>query len=122
MKLFDPAEEREELDGDVGYRFALDAHFDDYRNEGALAAAASFRLIDAVYCVLVGYDDPAQQLLERAFEWVTIDIANGEKPRDYAPDGTEAKRYETLAMCNWWCMASTMSIASALSLNTKNAF
>ena len=101
MKVFDPAEEREELDGDVGYRFALDADFEEYRSEGALAAAASFRLIDAVYCLLVGYDNPAKQLLKRAFEWVTIGIDKGEKPRDYAPDGTEAEQYETLAMCNW---------------------
>src|SRR5215472_17374067 len=101
MKVFDPAEEREELDGDVGYRVALDAEFYEYKSEGALGGSASFRLIDAVYCLLVGYDDPARQLLKRAFDWVTTAIKEDEKPSDYGPDGTEALRYETLAMCNW---------------------
>src|SRR6478672_3879244 len=101
MKVFDPDSKREQLDGDVGYRFALGSDFDEYRSEGALASAASFHLIDAVYCLLVGYDDPADQLLKHAFDWVSIAINEGEKPRDYAPDGTEAERYETLAICNW---------------------
>src|SRR5262252_9741657 len=101
MKIFDPAEERKELDGDVGYRFDLSEDFDEVRTEGALASVASTYVIDAIYCLLVGYDDPAQQLLERAYDWVTIGIGEGEKPEDYARDGSEAEDFETLAMCNW---------------------
>src|SRR5215469_14931404 len=102
MKIFDPAEERKQLDSDdVGYRCDLSDDFDEFRSEGALASGASFDLIQAVYCLLVGYDNPAEQLLKIAFDWVTIAIDEGEKPEDYAPDGTEAEQYETLAMCNW---------------------
>jgi hypothetical protein len=101
MKSFDPFEERKQLDGDVGYRFDLSDDFDEVRGESALARCASAYLIDALYCILVGYDDPAQQLLKRAFDWVTLAIKEGETPRDYAPDGTEAEQYEILAMCNW---------------------
>jgi hypothetical protein len=101
MKIFDPAEERRQLDGDVGYRVVLDFDFEESRNLGGLASSASAYLIDAIYALLVGYDDPAQQLLERAFDWVTIAIKEGERPRDYGPDGTEAQRYETLGMCAW---------------------
>src|SRR5215471_17242288 len=101
MKVFDAGEKREQLDGDVGYRFALSSDFEEFRNEGALASGAGFDLIDAVYCLLVGYNDPAEQLLRRAFEWATIAIVEEEKPRDYAKDGTEAQWYEALAMCNW---------------------
>jgi len=101
MKIFDPAEERQQLDGDVGYRFDLSDDFNEVRTEGALTSVASTYVIDAIYCLLVGYDDPADQLLKRAYDWVTIGISEGEKPQDYAPDGTEAEQYETLAMCNW---------------------
>jgi len=101
MKIFDPAEERRQLDGDVGYRVVLDFDFEESRSVGGLASSASAYLIDAIYALLVGYDDPAQQLLKRAFDWVTIAIKEGETPRDYGPDGTEALRYGTLAMCNW---------------------
>jgi len=101
MKVFDPAEKRRQLDGHVGYLFDLSDDFDEVRSEGALASCASADIIDAVYCILVGYDDPAQQLLQRAFDWVTLAIKEGERPRDYALDGTEAEQYEILAMCNW---------------------
>jgi hypothetical protein len=101
MKVFDPAEEREVLDGDVGYRTVLGFDFEESRSVGGLASSASAYLIKAVYCLLVGYDDPAEQLLKRAFDWVTIAIKEGEKPQDDEQDGTEALRYETLAICNW---------------------
>jgi|SRR5215471_1215792 len=101
MKIFDPAEERRQLDGDVGYRVVLDFDFEESRSVGGLASSASAYLVDAIYALLVGYDDPGHQLLKRAFEWVTIAIKEGETPRDYGPDGTEALRYGTLAMCNW---------------------
>jgi len=71
MKIFDPAEERRQLDGDVGYRVVLDFDFEESRSVGGLASSASAYLIDAIYALLVGYDDPAQQLLKRAFDWVT---------------------------------------------------
>lgn len=101
MKIFDPAAKRKQLDGDVGYRFALSDDFEEFRSKGALASGASAHLVDAVYCLLVGYDDPARQLMKRAFDWVTIAIEEEERAKDYSPDGPEALRYETLAMCNW---------------------
>src|SRR5262249_17915093 len=101
MKVFDPASERKKLAGVEGYAIPLGFDFEEFRSEGALASGATGYLNDAVYCLLVGHDDPARQLLKRAFDWVTTAIREQEKAKDYSPDGPEALRYETLAMCNW---------------------
>jgi hypothetical protein len=101
VKVFDPVSKREQLEGDVGYRTVLDFDFEESRSVSGLASSAGAYLIDAIYCLLVGYDDPARQLLKRAFDWVTIAMKEREEPGDYAPDATEAERYETLAMCDW---------------------
>jgi hypothetical protein len=55
----------------------------------------------AVQCFLVGYDQPATQLLEKALKWLQAAINQGERPQRYTPDATEAFRYENLAFCNW---------------------
>jgi hypothetical protein len=55
----------------------------------------------AVQCLLVGYDEPAMQLLERSLQWLHTAINELERPQIYEPDGTEAFRYQNLAICNW---------------------
>jgi hypothetical protein len=39
--------------------------------------------------------------LEKADEWIRAAIAGDERPQRYFPDGTEADRYHTSAMCQW---------------------
>jgi len=101
MKSFDPANARGILDGDVGYRWTLNRDFVDAKTVGGLSGSAHAFLNMAVECFLVGYDDPATQLLKRAFDWLTMAIKDQEKPRAYGANGTEAQRYRDLAMCSW---------------------
>jgi len=70
MKVFDPASERRLLDRNV--RLYLGFDFEEFRSQGALASRGSGLLIMGVYCLLVAYDDPADQLLKLAFDWVSI--------------------------------------------------
>lgn len=101
MRTFDPLLIREMLDGGTGYRFFLNFDLNETKRNGGLASAASAYLNLAVKCVLVGRDAAAEQLLIRAFDWLTIAITEHERPRAYGVDGTEAERYLSLAMCNW---------------------
>jgi hypothetical protein len=100
-KMFDPAHERRLLDGDVGYRLNLGSDFGKSKSVGGLASSAHANLNTAVQCLLVGYDDVAEQLLKRACDWLTVAINEQEKPHAYAANGTEAQRQRDLAMCNW---------------------
>src|ERR1700677_4128185 len=101
MKSFDPANARGILDGDVGYRWTLNRDFVDAKKVGGLSGSAQACLNMAIECFLVGYDDPAMQLLKRAFDWLTAAIKGQERPRAYGENGTEAQRHLDLAMCNW---------------------
>ncbi len=98
---FDPIERRRLLDGGSGYRRMLAYDFDEYRAERVLGNVAPHFVNMAVPCLLVGYDEPARQLLEMCFRFLTAAIAENEKPHDYLPGWTEGSRLETLAMCNW---------------------
>jgi hypothetical protein len=65
---FDPIDQRRRLDGDTGYKWALSRSFESERDAGTLANNADAYLWRAVRCLLVGYNDPAKALLERAHE------------------------------------------------------
>ncbi len=99
--MFDPIKTKHELDGDVGYEWSLARDFDKSRSLGGLSSSANAYLNMAVKCLLVGYDRPAQQLLKKAFNWLTTAIRDEERPRAYAAKGTEARRHLDLALCNW---------------------
>jgi hypothetical protein len=101
MKIFDSYHARQVLDGEVGYRWSLTRSFEKSKSLGGLASSANAYLNMAVKCLLVGYDEPAEALVRRAFDWMTIAIRDQERPRTYVPDGTEAQRYIDLALCNW---------------------
>jgi hypothetical protein len=101
MSKFDPSHQQKILDGDCGFRFYLGRDFEQSRAVGGLASSAHGYLGMAVQCFLVGYDKPAMQLLEKSLKWLQTAINEHEKPQRYAPDGTEASRYQSLAFCNW---------------------
>lgn len=102
MKAFDHQHRRKILDDEyIGYLWRLSRPFDENAREGALASSASDYLDTAIQCILVGYDTPALQLLERARDWLTYAIVHNERPRVYSKGGTEAAWHHKLALCNW---------------------
>lgn len=103
MEVFDPLQERELLDGDVGYRWALGSDFDEYREAGALASCAWHDINTAVECLLVDYDDPARQLLEKAHKWLTVAVDGHDAQGVYDETSgiPKSQPYESIAMCNW---------------------
>lgn len=101
MTTIDPVAWRELLDGPTGSGWMLARSFEHVRSVGGLASSADAYLNEAIRCILVGYGDQAQALLQRAFEWLTAAICDDERPRVYAPGGTESQRHLNLALCNW---------------------
>ncbi len=102
MKMFEPLKIKEVLDGDVGYRWSLAFDYNEARANGALASVASHDVNTAVKCLLIGYDDPARKLLEKARQWLTVAI-DGERDGTYhdTTRSPAAMPYYDLAMCNW---------------------
>jgi hypothetical protein len=100
-KKFDPQGIRERLLGATGYAWTLGHRFEESQAIGALGNHAGSDLGVAIQCLLVGFEDPARRLLERAAEWVQIAVATRERPSRYFPGGTEAIWFETLALSNW---------------------
>src|ERR1700682_3298458 len=84
-----------------GYEWSMNHSFEDAQKADGLTGSAHFDLGLAIDCLLVGFDGPAEQLLDQATQWVGVAIESGERPQHYFPDGTEADRFETLALCNW---------------------
>ena len=101
-KNFDPVQKRGLLlHPRIGYEWSLESSFEKMKDAHALGSVASSDVCDAIYCLLVGLDEPAIRLLKKALEWVTAAIEVSERPKVYFPGGTESSRYETLALCSW---------------------
>lgn len=99
---FDPGRSRELLLGSCGYEWSLRAEFAEAKAVGGLASTADANLGTAIECSLVGFDEPAGRLLKQAAEWVQVAIETDERPERYFPGATEAIRFQTLALCNWF--------------------
>jgi hypothetical protein len=105
--MFDLIHEREVLLGDCGYAFDLGADFEEAKAVGGRGNSAHAFLGTAIQCLLVGFEEPALQLLTKAKHWVTASLAEREIPKRYlhderySSDGEAAIRYQTLALCNW---------------------
>lgn len=102
MQVFDLAEERRLLDDPhTGYRWELAQDYDEAAANSVAGNWASADLRRAIYCILVGYDTPGEELLARARHWLRYAIDNDEKPPDYQKYSTEARRYRDLSLSNW---------------------
>jgi hypothetical protein len=102
MLNFDPQECRKRLHNDVGgYAWTLRRSVEKIASDSALGSYASFDLEMAIECLLVRYDRPALQLLNRARSWLMLAFANNERPNVYSKGGTEAHWHLDLALCNW---------------------
>ena len=90
------------LDPVGGYEWSLHRDFEKSKAVGGLSRSADSYLGQAVECLLVGFDEPAGRLLKHAAEWVQIAVESGERPQRYFPGATEAMRFQTLGLCNWF--------------------
>lgn len=106
-KLFDPNEEIKILKS-FRYRLDLEFPFEEAKKAKALASCADSFIITAVYCYLVGLNEPAEQLLKKTYEWLKSAIEQKEQPklRDFVyPEdvicGPEPMRYEDMTLLYW---------------------
>jgi hypothetical protein len=90
------------LDPVGGYEWSLKRSIEESRARGGLGGSADSGLGKAIECLLVGFDGPAERLLKQTAEWVRVAIESDERPQRYFPGATEASRYQTLALCNWF--------------------
>ena len=99
---FQPMSVRKELLNDaLGIRRSLRQDRQEAQSIHALQSHASFYLIDAIRCFLVGLFDDGRALATKARDWLELAIEQGEIPRHYFHGGTESRRHEELAQCNW---------------------
>jgi hypothetical protein len=84
-----------------GYRLRLEYDFDEVRAKYALTSNSYHQVNCAIKCLLVNLDEPAKQVLERAYEWVQIAMVEDEDRSTSAPGSMKGDRFETLAMCKW---------------------
>jgi hypothetical protein len=99
--IFDPVKRRSLLLGDLGVEWELRQDFDECRALGGLGGNADAFLGSGILCLLIGLDQSASKLFQKAKQWIEAAIANDERPNWYRAGGTEASRYHTLAICNW---------------------
>lgn len=99
---FDPMRIRDRLVGACGYEWSLAADFTESRQVGGLGGTADANLGKAIQCLLVGFDEPAERLLQKAVEWARVAIETNEQPQRYFPGATEASCFESLALCHWF--------------------
>jgi hypothetical protein len=120
MKVtFDPAEERRILDGDTGYEWALARTFEEVYAKNALTHVAHANLTDAIQCILVSYDEPADRLARRAQEWLTIAVQQDEQTQRF-PIAHKAQRHFDLALCAWLLRGECDEDNLRIFVETKN--
>jgi hypothetical protein len=89
------------LTSPVGYPMLLEEDLEEARAEHVLTNYADAMLKAAVRCLLVGLDEPGEQLLVKTASWLQLAIESSEKQYDHNPDRKEADRFGDLALCNW---------------------
>ena len=106
MPKFDPVKWCETLLG--GIRFDLAADFNEISARGCLTGYGLGFHGTAIEAILVGFDEPAVWLLEKATRWLGAAIAAEEDQYSSTEedpyrswDGTRSLQYESMAQCNW---------------------
>lgn len=103
MNRFDPLAQRQRAqDAVTGYRRMLKRSFREVEALCALGDAALSFTESAIKYLIIGLDDVADALFQKAREWVLASITREERPGHYELGWTEASRYHTLALCNWF--------------------
>jgi hypothetical protein len=99
--MFDLVKKRKIALDTCGYRLTLSHTFEETKAKRSLTYITWHQLNDAVLCFILGFDEPAVELLERAFDWVRIAIEEDEDRSHETPGVMRGMRFRTLAMCKW---------------------
>ncbi|HNU01927.1 MAG: hypothetical protein KBB56_07010 [Acidobacteria bacterium] len=101
MKKYDQDTETIILKGASGYQFDIESSFLEAEQANGLGSSALVFLNTAIRCLLVNYEGPSLELLNKAREWLLTAIEQCEKPNHYFPYATEAGRYSALSILSW---------------------
>lgn len=93
-KGFYPATLRTTLLGDVGFEWQLRRSFENSKKCGGLSSSAHADLVMAIECILVGLNEPATHLLEKARTWAGAALSSDSEIPGWLT-------FETLALCEW---------------------
>jgi hypothetical protein len=84
---------KQELCGDLGYQLDLESSFDQAQQLNGLGTSAHSFINTAVKCYIVGLQEPAAALIDKASDWLCYAVECNERPIRYFPCGTESQRY-----------------------------
>lgn len=101
IEMFDIAKKRSLLLSEIGFEWYLSRELGEARARRSLTGTASSLLASGVKCLLVGFDEPAYKLLEKAREWLLVAMEEKEVPRGSTLNGAETLRLQDIALCNW---------------------
>jgi hypothetical protein len=101
IMVFHPADERSTLLKPYCIASDLSAKFDEVHSKRALTGYAHSMVNMGVQCLLVGFDEPGYQLLEKGRSWLRVAIDEHEIPRGYFQYATEARRLWEFSLCGW---------------------
>lgn|SRR5487761_730041 len=99
--MFDVDKTRGQLLSGIGIERYLSRDFERAREKRALTSTSSSIIGCAIECLLVGFDEPAYKLLEKAREWLVAAIAGKELRRGFTLEWAEPARLEHLGLCEW---------------------
>lgn len=99
--MFDVAATKSQLLSEVGFEWELSSDFERARSKRSLTGWGSGFLHRAIECLLVGFDEPAYKLLEKALVWLLAAMDEKEVPRGLTLNGAETFRLEDIAICRW---------------------
>jgi hypothetical protein len=89
MTKFDPIEQRGHLQSSYGMRRLLAWDLDEDRARELLGTHGGWLVLEAIECIIVGFDQPAIWLLEKAIRWLDAE-------RD-----ADANVFYNTAQCKW---------------------
>jgi hypothetical protein len=122
MLLFDPINQRERLDGDVGYKWLLSLPFTNDDDQQAVVGASSYELNVAVRCLLVGYDEPAYALLTRIHDVVGARLHEKENTANGTQEPSDHELYFNFALCTWLLHGEHDAKSYAMYVNRAETF
>jgi hypothetical protein len=101
VDTFDKDRIRQALEGPAGYNWLLLDTLESARSKQAIGFRARLMLNDAVRCLLVHLESPAERLALRAVEWSRRALEEAERGPTYEPLYSEAMLWTTIAFGTW---------------------
>ena len=97
--MFNHHEALKHLQSSYGVECTLSHEFGESLDKQCLGSVGMGLVGDAINCLLVGWNDPVRELLEKAETFLTASIEGKEKGNHYFEFGTDALRHESRALC-----------------------